>query len=111
MRLTKKQLNALERKYNVDRIWSFSRLNTWHSCPTEYQKKYVEKMKLDGSSVYTEFGTFSHNLIQSCINGEIDYEEMQPKWFDIIDKWESDPNAFQFDSKKIKPRYVANLTP
>ncbi|TAS75927.1 hypothetical protein BV280_15620, partial [Lactiplantibacillus plantarum] len=38
------------------------------------------------------------------------YEEMQPKWFDIIDKWESDPNAFQFDSKKIKTSYVANLT-
>lgn len=109
MRLTKNQLNALERKYNVDRIWSFSRLNTWHSCPTEYQKKYVEKMKLDGSSVYTEFGTFSHNLIQSCINGEIKYDEMFIKWCDIVGDWEVDPNSYQFDSDKIKTGYISNL--
>lgn len=66
-------------------------------------------MKLDGSSVYTEFGTFSHNLIQSCINGEIKYDEMFIKWCDIVGDWEVDPNSYQFDSDKIKTGYISNL--
>ena len=109
MRLNHKQLDNLKKKYGVDRIWSFSRVNSFHNCPKEYQKHYLEHLKLDSGNVYTEFGTFSHNTIQSLVRGEIKYNEMYPKWQDEVGNWEVDPNSYQFDNDKIKTGYIANL--
>lgn len=109
MRLNHKQLDNLKKKYGVDRTWSFSRVNSFHNCPKEYQKHYIEHLKLDSGNVYTEFGTFSHNTIQSLVRGEIKYDEMYPKWQDEVGNWEVDPNAYQFDNDKIKTGYIANL--
>lgn len=109
MRLNHKQLDNLKKKYGVDRIWSFSRVNSFHNCPAEYQKHYLEHLKLDSGNVYTEFGTFSHNTIQSLVRGEIKYDEMYPKWQDEVGNWEVDPNSYQFDNDKIKTGYIANL--
>ena len=109
MRLNHKQLENLQKKYGVDRTWSFSRVNSFHNCPKEYQKHYLEHLKLDSGNVYTEFGTFSHNTIQSLVRGEIKYDEMYPKWQDEVGNWEVDPNAYQFDNDKIKTGYIANL--
>lgn len=109
MRLNHKQLDNLKKKYGVDRTWSFSRVNSFHNCPKEYQKHYLEHLKLDSGNVYTEFGTFSHNTIQSLVRGEIKYDEMYPKWQDEVGNWEVDPNSYQFDNDKIKTGYIANL--
>lgn len=109
MRLNHKQLENLQKKYGVDRTWSFSRVNSFHNCPKEYQKHYLEHLKLDSGNVYTEFGTFSHNTIQSLVRGEIKYDEMYQKWQDEVGNWEVDPNAYQFDNDKIKTGYIANL--
>ena len=109
MRLNHKQLDNLKKKYGVDRIWSFSRVNSFHNCPKEYQVHYLEHLKLDSGNVYTEFGTFSHNTIQSLVRGEIKYDEMYPKWQDEVGNWEVDPNSYQFDNDKIKTGYIANL--
>lgn len=109
MRLNHKQLENLQKKYGVDRTWSFSRVNSFHNCPKEYQKHYLEHLQLDSGNVYTEFGTFSHNTIQSLVRGEIKYDEMYPKWQDEVGNWEVDPNAYQFDNDKIKTGYIANL--
>lgn len=109
MRLNHKQLENLQKKYGVDRTWSFSRVNSFHNCPKEYQKHYLEHLKLDSGNVYTEFGTFSHNTIQSLVRGEIKYDEMYPKWQDEVGNWEVDPSAYQFDNDQIKTGYIANL--
>lgn len=109
MRLNRKQLDNLKAKYGVDRIWSFSRINTFSNCATEYQKHYLEHVKLDSGNVYTEFGTFSHNTIQSLIRDEIKYDEVFPKWQDEVGNWEVDPRSYQFDSDKIKTGYISNL--
>lgn len=109
MRLNHKQLDNLKKKYGVDRIWSFSRVNSFHNCPAEYQKHYLEHLELDSGNVYTEFGTFSHDTIQSLVRGEIKYDEMYPKWQAEVGNWEVDPTSYQFDNDKIKTGYIANL--
>lgn len=109
MRLNSKQLNNLKDMYNVDRIWSFSRINTAHNCMWEFWAKYIKHYKLDTSNVYTVFGTFSHDLIQDMIANKISYDQMTMKWDEIVKEWQEDPNAYQFDNDKIKVGYISNL--
>lgn len=108
-RLSREQLNELKKKYNVDRIWSFSRVNAAQSCFWDYWARYVKHLDIDGSSIYTEWGTNSHDLVQEFVAGDIDAEEAPVKWKEYIDKWEQDPNAFQFDTKQIERGYLNNL--
>ena len=108
-RLSREQLNELKKKYNVDRIWSFSRVNAAQSCFWDYWARYVKHMDIDGSSIYTEWGTNSHDLVQEFVAGDINAEEAPVKWKEYIGKWEQDPNAFQFDTKQIERGYLNNL--
>lgn len=110
MRLNRKQLNTLKKRYDVDRIWSFSRVNTIHNCLWEYWAKYIKHMKLDTGNVYTYWGTYSHDLIQSFITNKVTYHDMALRWDEYVHDWENDPNAFQFDSDKIKVGYISNLS-
>lgn len=66
-RLSKEQLNELKKKYNVDRIWSFSRVNAAQSCFWDYWARYVKHLDIDGSSIYTEWGTNSHDLVTGIL--------------------------------------------
>lgn len=108
-RLNNKQLDRLKKKYNVDRIWSFSRINAAESCFWDYWARYVKHMKLDSSSVYTEWGTNSHDLVQEYVIGNIDAETASQKWLEYVESWERDPTAFQFDTQKIERGYLNNL--
>ena len=80
MRLNKNQLDRVKKRFNVDRIWSYSRLATNHNCIWDYWAHYIEHMKFDSSNAYTEFGTFSHDDIQAANAGEIDRTEMIKRW-------------------------------
>ena len=109
MRLNYKQRKSLCDKYGVDRLWSFSRVNTFIECPTDYQQRYLKHVKIDTSNVYTYWGGKAHDLIQECVTGKISYDDMESKWKKIIDQWENDSTAYQFDSEKIKNGYLNNL--
>lgn len=109
MRLNKNQLDRVKKRFNVDRIWSYSRLATNHNCIWDYWAHYIEHMKFDSSNAYTEFGTFSHDDIQAANAGEIDRTEMIKRWKDFIEQWSHDPKAHRFDSDKIKLGYINNL--
>lgn len=109
MRLTKDQLNRLEKKYNVDRIWSFSRLGTWHNCPAEYYHKYFLHEPLSSSNAYTYWGTIAHDLVESVADGELEPSLASKKWEEAVDEWRKDPDALQFDTTKIKRGYLNNL--
>ena len=55
-RLTGEQLEALIKKEGVDRIWSWSKINCFHTSPYEYYLKYIKKAKEDrADSVNTLF--------------------------------------------------------
>lgn len=109
MRLQKKELNALQKRYNVDRIWSFSKVNSFLNCPWEYKMKYIDKIRIDNSNAYTVFGTASHDIIQDFYEGKYPYEEMKKKWDAFVTHWKEDPKALQFDTDKIKDGYLNNI--
>ena len=41
-RKTSEELNELCKKYNTDRLWSWSRFNTYHNSKYEYFLKYIK---------------------------------------------------------------------
>lgn len=64
MRLNKEQRKALEKKYGVDRIWSFSRLQTFHNCIQEYVHLYLRHDVPRTDNVYTILVVKSMTLLK-----------------------------------------------
>lgn len=76
-RLTHEQQNDIKKKYNVDRLWSWSRMNTFLNSKYEYLLKYILKAKEDRcDSCYTTLGTICHDTLDRFYEGKIKYEDM-----------------------------------
>lgn len=114
-RLTGEQLEALIKKEGVDRIWSWSKINCFHTSPYEYYLKYIKKAKEDrADSIYTTTGGLAHNILEKFYTDEIAYEQM-------IDEFEdgwivaADIADLKFDradeerNAQIKDKYYENL--
>ena len=64
-RLTGEQLEALIKKEGVNRIWSWSKINCFHTSCYEYYLKYIKKAKEDrADSIYTTTGGLAHNILE-----------------------------------------------
>lgn len=114
-RLTGEQLEALMKKEGVDRIWSWSKINCFHTSPYEYYLKYIKKAKEDrADSIYTTTGGLAHNILEKFYTGEILYEKMIEEF---EDGWvvAADIANLKFDradeerNEKIKDKYYENL--
>ena len=76
-RLTHEELEKIKQKYNTDRLWSWSRMNTYMTSKFEYLLKYILKSKEDRcDSCYTTLGTICHDTLDKFYEGEIAYEDM-----------------------------------
>lgn len=76
-RLSYEELEAIKKKYNVQRLWSWSRMNTYMTSKFEYLLKYILKSKEDRcDSCYTTLGTICHDTLDKFYEGEIKYEDM-----------------------------------
>ena len=76
-RLSYEELEAIKKKYNVKRLWSWSRMNTYMTSKFEYLLKYILKSKEDRcDSCYTTLGTICHDTLDKFYEGEIKYEDM-----------------------------------
>ena len=76
-RLTHEELEAIKKKYNVNRLWSWSRMNTYMTSKFEYLLKYILKSKEDRcDSCYTTLGTICHDTLEKFYEGKIQYEDM-----------------------------------
>lgn len=76
-RLTYEQQNEIKKKYNVDRLWSWSRMNTFLNSKYEYLLKYILKAEEDRcDSCYTTLGTICHDALDRFYEGKIKYEDM-----------------------------------
>lgn len=114
-RLTKKQLEDIKQKYNTDRIWSYSRINTFMTSPWEYMLKYIQHKKEDRQdSIYVTTGTIAHDILDAFYEGEIEYNGMIDKF---NDGWLTayDIARLKFDrsdeerNKSIAEKYKENL--
>lgn len=75
-RKTKEQLEAIKRKCNIERIWSYSRYNTYKNSPYEYFLKYIKKEKPTRDNIYSYLGSCVHDLLESFYDGSMKYEDM-----------------------------------
>lgn len=105
-RITKEQRQKILEKYNTDRIWSFSRINTYDTCPWIYRMNYLEKVDVDTSNIYTVFGTASHDIVEQVYNGELKAENMASEWNDFVLSWQLDENRHEFMSENVEENYL-----
>lgn len=114
-RLTKEELQALIEKEGVDRIWSWSKFNTFKTSPYEYYLKYILHIAEDRHDcIYTSAGSLAHDIIERFYKGEIQYEDMVEEF---EDGWITlyDISQLKFDrndeerNKSIGEKYYKNL--
>lgn len=76
-RKTSEELQDLMKRENVNRIWSWSRFNTFHNSPYEYYLKYIKKVKEDrADSIYCSTGGIAHNILEKFYLNKISYDDM-----------------------------------
>ena len=114
-RLTGEQLQALMKKEGVDRIWSWSKINCFHTSPYEYYLKYIKKAKEDrANSIYVTTGGIAHDILEKLYTNEITYGQMAELF---EDGWmvAAEIADLKFDrsdeerNEKIKDKYYENL--
>lgn len=60
-----------------DRIWSWSKFNTFKVSPFEYYLKYILHKEEDRQDcIYTSTGSLAHDIIEKFYTGQIKYEDM-----------------------------------
>lgn len=114
-RLTKEELEKVKEHYNVDELWSWSKLSTYMTSKYEYYLKYIAHAKEDRTDcVYAPMGSICHSTIEDFYNKKITYDEMLPQFedgwltaIDIIDL-KFDRNDEQ-KNESIKSKYKENL--
>lgn len=76
-RLSYEELENIKKKYNVNRLWSWSKVNTYMTSKFEYLLKYILKSKEDRcDSCYTTLGTICHDTLEKFYEGKIEYKNM-----------------------------------
>ena len=64
MRLTKEELEKIKNKYDVDILWSWSRVSAWHTSKYEWFLRYVQHIEPDRTDcIYGQEGSYSHDII------------------------------------------------
>lgn len=76
-RLSGAELEEVKKEYNVSRLWSWSRINTFMTSPYEYYLHYVLGKKEDNDNcAYAPIGGISHSILEKFYTNEIKYENM-----------------------------------
>lgn len=114
-RLSKEELDKIKKKYNVSRIWSWSRVNTYMTSKYEYMLKYVKHVPEDRQDCgYAPLGSIAHDTLDAFYEGKIKYEDMlsqfQDGWMTAIDiaDLKLDRNDEEHDAS-IKKKYHEDL--
>ncbi len=113
-RKTESELEDFKRKYGVDRLWSWSRFNSYHNSPYEYFLKYIKNVPEDRQDcIYTVTGGMSHEIMEKLYLGKIKYEDMDSEFEDAwmtagIAELKFDRNDTE-KNKKIADKYYKNL--
>lgn len=114
-RKTNEELQKLMNNEGVSRLWSWSKINCFHTSPYEYYLKYIIKAKEDRQDcIYTTTGSLCHDILEKLYTDQIKYGDMD-KLFE--DGWMIAYNLgeLKFDrndeekNQKIGDKYYENL--
>ena len=115
MRKTAAELEEIKKKYGVDTIWSWSRLEKARQSKNEFYLTYVKHVSEDRNDcVYGTLGGLCHDSLEKLYEGQIQYEDMI-EYFD--ENWMAtiDVMGLKFDrndsdkNKSIAFKYKENL--
>lgn len=116
-RKTREELKQIMETEGCTKLWSWSKINCFHTSPYEYFLKYVHKPRIEEDRtdcIYTITGSFVHDILEKLYSGEIRYEEMIDEYndgwitaFDIA-KLKFDRNDEE-KNEKIANKYYADL--
>ena len=83
-RLTSEQLQEFMKKEGVNKLWSWSKINCFHTSPYEYYLKYIKKAKEDrADSIYVTTGGLAHNILEKFYTDEITFDKIMHTWYYI----------------------------
>lgn len=115
IRKTEEELSILKDKLDVDRLWSFSRVDQYLTSKYVYYLNYIKKAKKDSEqSIYGIMGGLIHDTIEKYYLNEITkndlYKQFENFWFlnvDTLDiKFDRTDNE---KNNKIKSKYYECL--
>lgn len=113
-RKTQQELNDICIKYNVDRLWSWSRYNKYKISKYEYYLTYLTNLIPDReTSIYGASGGFAHDILEKFYSKEIEFGEMINEFEDALTTLEIAELKFdrsnEEKNEKIKVKYIENL--
>lgn len=115
MRLSSEELKEVMNKNNVDRLYSWSMINTFMISPYLYYLKYVLHKEGDlQNCVYGTMGGLAHDILERLYNQEIEYSDMDniydDSWLTAVTiadlKFDRNDEAH---NQKLAENYYANL--
>lgn len=114
MRKTDKELNVVMQQNNVSRLWSWSKINTYHTSMYEYYLKYILNKQEDRQDcIYAPVGGMCHDIIEKLYTNQIEYKDMDELFEDA---WlTADISGLKFDrndaekNRNISSKYYKNL--
>lgn len=113
-RKTSEELEEIKNRYHTDRLWSWSRFNSYHNSPYEYYLKYIKKVSEDRQDcIYTVTGGMAHEIMENLYLKKIEYKDMDGEFEDAwmtagIAELKFDRNDSE-KNRKIADKYYRNL--
>lgn len=107
-RLSYKELDKIKEHYDVDTVWSWSRINCYVSQPWEFMIRYIRREKVNTNNIYGIAGTICHDIIQGYIEGEHKQEDMLPMFQNEMLSIDLG-GEYKFPSENVRKGYVDNL--
>lgn len=112
-RLSFEELDEIKEKYGVDRLWSWSRVDSFKTSKYEHFLKYILHKKEDNDNcAYAPIGSLAHDCLERYYNGEISHDEMLTEFddgwitnIDIADLKFDRNDESKNESIKMKYRY------
>ena len=77
-------------------VWSFSRLNSFYTCPYEWYEKYI-MCQHGENGFFGEFGSHCHSLLERYAKGEVSIFEISQKYeeeFNDVVVHDAPPNKY-----------------
>lgn len=116
MRLNSKEIEKIKFRFDVDELWSYSRIEKYKTSHYEYFLRYIKHEKPNGEidSAYAPLGGVTHDILEKLYTGQIDYKDMFDEFNDM---WTMNISVMDFkfnrsESEKndsIKIKYYNNL--
>lgn len=81
-------------------VWSYSRLNTYTTCPYEFKLRYLDGLS-KADNAFAEFGTICHEILASYYNGMLPVESMGQLFASRFEE-------LQFPYRRLQDTYLAS---